>query len=104
MVRGIAHRVLKNPFGRSIAAGLVFLPGLLAAAAPPPGVVTGNVRVQLLSEFLLRIELKGPEGFENRKTFHIVTRDWSGAPFTLKTNSDAVEIRAADYTVRVPKR
>jgi len=62
----------------------------------------GNVRVQLLDDSLVRIELKGLKGFEDRGTFHIVNRDWSGASFDLKTNADGVEIKAARYTVHVP--
>jgi alpha-glucosidase len=74
-----------------------------ARAAESQSVVVGNVRVQLLSDSLVRLELKGPEGFENRKTFHVVNRDWPGAAFSVKTNSGVVEIRAADYSVQVPQ-
>jgi PA14 domain/Glycosyl hydrolases family 31 TIM-barrel domain/Domain of unknown function (DUF5110) len=74
-----------------------------SAAAAPDGVLIGNVRVQLLSDSLVRLELRGPEGFENRITFHVVNRDWPGTPFT--TNSDAGEIiiHTENYTVRVPQ-
>jgi len=77
-----------------------FLP---AASAAPPSVVTGNVRVQLLSDSLVRIELRGPAGFEDRETFHVINRDWPGTVFSLATNADTVEIRAASYIVRVPE-
>lgn len=66
-------------------------------------VITGNVRVQLLSDSLVRLELKGPEGFENRKTFHIVNRDWPDAKFEVTTNGSIVEIQTANYTVDVPE-
>ena len=58
----------------------VFLSGAHATASMrPPNILVGNVRVQLLSDSLLRIELKGPAGFEDRETFHVVNRDWPGA-------------------------
>lgn len=66
------------------------------------GIVIGKVRVQLLSESLLRLEVKGSEGFEDRTTFHVVDRDWPGTAFTTETNSDETVIRTRDYVVRVP--
>ena len=37
-----------------------------------PSLVTeGDVRVELLSETLVRIEAKGPKGFENRPSFTV---------------------------------
>jgi hypothetical protein len=81
--------------------------GLLAAAgaaATPARFQTGNVRVELLSDALLRLELKGPSGFEDRPTFHIANRDWPGTAFSTETNSGIVEIRSGRYTVRVPDR
>ncbi|HXR05423.1 MAG TPA: TIM-barrel domain-containing protein [Verrucomicrobiae bacterium] len=74
------------------------------AALAPPNVVVGNVRVQLLSDSLLRMELKGPAGFEDRATFHIVNRDWPGTAFAVKTNADDVEVQTADYVVAIPSR
>ena len=65
--------------------------------------VIGAVRVQLLSDSLVRLELKGPEGFENRETFHIVNRDWPGAKFEVATNGGIVEVQTASYTVDVPE-
>ena len=38
----------------------------------------GNIRVQTLSDTLARVEVKGPEGFEDRETYHITGRDWEG--------------------------
>lgn len=69
-------------------------------------VIVGSVRVELMSGSLVRLELKGPEGFENRDTFHIPHRnqtDWTGSRFELATNNDVVEIRTPNYTVHVPQ-
>jgi len=65
-------------------------------------VVVGSVRVQVLSSSLVRLELEGPEGFEDRTTFHVANRNWPGTDFTTVTNSGLVEIHTADYSVQVP--
>lgn len=71
--------------------------------AQPATFLTGNVRIQLLSRSLVRLELKGPEGFEDRPTFHIIDRDWPGTKFTLYTNGNIIEIRTTNYIVYVPQ-
>jgi len=107
----VASVFWKSTFGKVIVAGISVAALIVlaifvfhtAGIAPPPGIVTGNVRVQLLSDSLVRIELKGPVGFEDRETFHVVNRDWPGAAFALKTNSAVVEIRTANYVVAIPQ-
>ncbi|HEV2327222.1 MAG TPA: TIM-barrel domain-containing protein [Verrucomicrobiae bacterium] len=79
----------------------LFLAGQLFAQ--PPAFITGNVRIQLLSGSLVRLELKGPEGFEDRPTFHIVNRHWPGAKFSLYTNDNIIEVRTTNYFVYVPE-
>src|SRR5208282_5011773 len=92
---GFWKRAFRKVFGAGLpAVALVVLsaPSVLPAArATLPSVVTGKVRVQLLSDSLVRIELKGPAGFEDRETFHIVNRDWPGVNYT-ETNwqTDAI--------------
>lgn len=66
-------------------------------------VIAGNVRVQLLSGSLVRLEVKGPEGFEDRPTFHILNRNWPGTPFKLGTNGNIIGIQTAHYSVDVPE-
>lgn len=73
-----------------------------ALATDSPSVIIGNVRVQPLADSLVRIELKGPEGFEDRNTFHIINRHWAGAAFSIQTNADTVDLRTADYLVHLP--
>ena len=86
---------------------LCFLPiTLLLALTVHAGMeplVVGKVRVQLLSDSLVRLEAKGPAGFENRTTFHVVNRDWPGTLFSTQTNEVTVEIRTEHYVVRVPQ-
>lgn len=66
-------------------------------------VVTGTVRVQMLSPSLVRLETAGTEGFEDRTTFHIRNRNWGGAAFTSNLISGQIVINTANYTVHVPQ-
>lgn len=66
-------------------------------------IITGSVRVQLLSSSLVRLEQKGPEGFEDCVTFHIKNRNWPGTSFTSNLVSGNVVITTADYNVYVPQ-
>jgi hypothetical protein len=76
--------------------------GAASLHAQQQSVIVGDVRVEPLSDSLVRIELKGPEGFEDRKTFHIVNRDWPGAMFFVQTNIGTLEIITTNYVVHVP--
>ena len=46
------------------------------------GILVGNVRVQALSATLVRIEPKGPMGFEDRSTLVVQERRPVGVPLT----------------------
>ena len=64
----------------------------VSGATPTPRneVVVGNIRVQALSASLLRIEPKGPQGFEDRTTFTVVERDFgAGLPLSLVNSTTA---------------
>lgn len=65
---------------------------------PIPTYVDADLRIQFLSPTLVRIERKGPKGFENRPTFTAVGRDWTGIPFRKRGN----RLVTAGYTVVVP--
>ena len=71
--------------------------------AQPQDYIIGNVRVQVLTPSLIRIELKGPNGFEDRETFHIINRDWPGAEVNREVSNGYVNIATADFTVKVPE-
>lgn len=82
--------------------GLICL-GLGGADGRAAGNVTvGNVRVQLLSPSLVRLEARGAEGFEDRETFHVVNRDWPGVPATSNLMAGEVTITASNYVVHIP--
>lgn len=65
--------------------------------------MVGNIRVEILSDSLVRLEAVGPEGFEDRPTFHIVERAWKGAPYRSVSASGEVVIKTANYRVHVPQ-
>ena len=67
-------------------------------------VAVGNVRVQLLSDTLVRIETRGPKGFENRPSFTVQKRTgWNKVSHTETEADGNVYIKTAHYTVCVPE-
>lgn len=64
--------------------------------------IVGEVRVQVLSETLVRLEVKGRNGFEDRATYHITGRDWEGAEATMTQDEAATTIVTPRYTVTLP--
>jgi alpha-glucosidase (family GH31 glycosyl hydrolase) len=72
-----------------------------ASLGDPAQVVTGDVRIQLLSPTLVRIEQRGPNGFEDRATFTVVERDWLGAQYATREEGGFTFIQSEHYTVRV---
>ena len=68
-----------------------------------PAVYEGNlIRVQPLSDRLVRIELRGLDGFEDRETFTVVDREWPEVPHTVTEEDGATVVTTDRYTVRVP--
>lgn len=71
----------------------VFAVAVSAAAgtlSPEAEVTVGAVRVQALSDTLIRVEPKGPMGFEDNTTFMVVSRDWTGVPLTKGPSTGGV--------------
>ena len=64
--------------------------------------VVGEIRVQVLSSSLVRIEQKGPRGFEDRETFHIIKRNWAGTDVKREITESTVRISTAGFSVIVP--
>ena len=65
-------------------------------------IVVGDVRIQMLSNSLLRIERRGPKGFEDRCTFCVVNRDWPGADYEMVEDDGTVILKTASYQVILP--
>ena len=62
----------------------------------------GNLRIQPLGPHLVRIEVRGPKGFEDRETFTI--QDRRGAPVAARREAaeGATRVATATYRVVVP--
>lgn len=70
----------------------------------PSSVVVGELRVQLLSDSLVRIEAQGERGFENRPSFTVEKRTgWDEVAYTQKVENGFTVIETACYTVYVPE-
>ncbi len=63
--------------------------------------IVGNVRVQIYSDMLIRLEQKGSKGFENRNTFTVVNRPvfHTTTKTTLKTKRFIVDISGDGSTL-----
>lgn len=86
---------------RAIGFALLLVPCLVAAASKEA--IVGNVRVQFLSPTLVRLEEKGPKGFEDRTTFTVVQRKWSGCSFSKQKQGSLTILATANYTVAIPR-
>ncbi|HWB53412.1 MAG TPA: TIM-barrel domain-containing protein [Tepidisphaeraceae bacterium] len=64
--------------------------------------IIGDLRFEMLSPTLVRIEKKGPEGFEDRLTFHVVDRNWPGGSMAESVSNNEVALKAARWIIRVP--
>ena len=63
----------------------------------------GNVRIQLLSETIVRIENKGPKGFEDRPSYIVLNREnYDKVNYTVEKQNGVTLIKTAKYTVHLP--
>lgn len=69
----------------------------------PSYVVVGDMRIELLSESLVRLEKEGPKGFENRSSFTVQKRAWDKIDYTQSNENGYVVIETAKYKVYVPE-
>ena len=88
---------------RAVLLSFLLLLGQVTLRAEIETVVMGQVRVQVLSPTLVRFEVKGPHGFEDRPTFHVVERDWPGARVEKEESSLGVLLKTPAWFVRVPR-
>ncbi len=78
----------------------------VAASAPAQSrdEVFGDIRIQALSDTVIRIERKGPRGWENRSTFHIQRKQWQGsAYFADREDKDEFEMFTNDWELTLDK-
>ncbi len=74
-----------------------------AFAAVDGEVIIGDnaVRVQPLSPTLIRIEVAGPRGFEDRPSHTVVNRQWEGVPSTVTVADGRTTLENEYYSVSV---
>ncbi len=70
----------------------------------PTSIELDRIRVQLLSERLVRIEVKGSKGFEDRASFTVQKRrGWDEVSYTSETVDGYTVISTSAYKVYVPE-
>jgi alpha-glucosidase (family GH31 glycosyl hydrolase) len=95
---------VKNPFINLLSLfclAAMLLPVTAKAANRLDANVAGDVRVQFLSETLVRLELRGSHGFEDRNTFTVVKRPRALAD-SRETSSGMAIFAHGDVRVEVP--
>ncbi len=64
----------------------------------------GDARIQLLSPTLVRIEQRGPKGFEDRTSYYVMNRvNWQEVEYEEKTVNDETVVETKFYTVHIPE-
>jgi alpha-glucosidase (family GH31 glycosyl hydrolase) len=67
-------------------------------------IINNNIRIQLLSETLVRIEQKGEKDFEDRASYIVSNRDgWKSVSYTKTIANGNVVINTSKYSVSVPE-
>jgi len=67
-------------------------------------IVIGDVRIQLLSSSLVRVEQRGAKDFEDRCSYYVTNRTkWQVVEYTEKVHNNETLIVTDSYTVHVPE-
>lgn len=74
---------------------------MMATACPAPHVV-GNIRVQPITPYLVRIEQKADQGFEDRATFTVVDRTPGAVDGEIVQTNGKTILATTQYRVSVP--
>lgn len=67
-------------------------------------IIDQQIRVQLLTPLLLRIEERGEAGFEDRPSFHVLRREWPGVNAVRRDGDAEVELTTMRFRIRLPLR
>jgi hypothetical protein len=81
---------------------LVGISFLQPASARSGEAIVGGIRIQVLSENLIRIEQKGPKGFENRSTFTVVDRSWPGETIEIQKRENRTVLTTSKCRIEIP--
>ncbi len=76
---------------------------LTSIASAASGEIVGKIRVQALTPELIRIEVQGPKGFEDRPTFHVVNRDFKQVKMRKTKKDGQIELSTSRWTVALPE-
>ena len=69
----------------------------------PTSIELGKIRVQLLSDRIVRIEVKGPKGFEDRASYTVQKRrNWEDVAYTSEAKDGYMVITTSVYKVYIP--
>lgn len=71
--------------------------------APALTIVQGDIRVQALTDNVIRLEKKGPKGFEDRSTFHVIQRNDFAPDVRLIQLPHQVRVESDRWTLSMPK-
>ncbi|OXU14692.1 glycoside hydrolase family 31 protein [Sedimentisphaera salicampi] len=89
---------------RNFLASIIIIGAVAAVcSAASESFITGDVRIQPLSETLVRMEVRGPKGFEDRPTFHIQNRDLGCAEAEKVVRRDNLIVKTSAYSVNIPQ-
>ncbi len=89
------------PFLAFASAGLII--PMQSSHAQFAELTVGDMRIQALSETLIRIEQRGPKGFEDRATFTVVSRDWPGDTITVESTEGRSILSAGAFQIDLPE-
>jgi alpha-glucosidase (family GH31 glycosyl hydrolase) len=64
--------------------------------------IVGDIRVQAFSENLIRIEQRGPKGFDDRNTFTVVDRNWHGAMIAIQEEEKQTILTTSQCRIEIP--
>ena len=94
------NTLIKSFFCFSCFTGIILIQ---LASAQSREAVVGNIRIQALSENLIRIEQKGQNGFENRNTFTVVNRIWQGETIKTQEQENKTILTTSKCRIELPK-
>jgi alpha-glucosidase (family GH31 glycosyl hydrolase) len=73
-----------------------------SACAEPREEIVGAMRIQALTRNLIRIEQRGPQGFEDRITFTVVDRNWPGEQIHREEQDSLTVLSTSRYRIVLP--
>jgi alpha-glucosidase (family GH31 glycosyl hydrolase) len=67
-----------------------------------PEIFIGDLRIQILSDFLIRFEKADATGFEDQTTFHVLSRFFSFPAFEVKFQKTSVRVSTRSVSFEIP--